>query len=252
MKLEKVIIIKGAVETLTGLHIGASKDTIEIGGVDSPIVRHPINRFPYIPGSSLKGKIRSLLEWDSGKISTSEPCSCAKPDCEICKIFGVGGNKTNGKILPTRAIFRDAFVEGVDGCPSQNAAEKCPFPLRPDENRKGVEDCEYNPLCSYGILMKLRQERGLKYCELKTEVAIDRLKGTAAKSGPRIQERVPAGIKFVFEVSFRVFEGDNGLLETLKRGFSLLEQDALGGSGSRGYGKVKLLLTNATFCDKRG
>ncbi|MGB9716725.1 MAG: type III-A CRISPR-associated RAMP protein Csm3, partial [Thermodesulfovibrionales bacterium] len=56
------VLIKGILECLTGIHIGASKENMEIGAIDSPVVRNPVTREPYIPGSSLKGKLRSLLE----------------------------------------------------------------------------------------------------------------------------------------------------------------------------------------------
>ena len=66
MKLYKKLIIRGTLKCLTGLHIGASKETAEIGGVDLPVVRRKDNNEPFIPGSSLKGKIRCLLEQVTG------------------------------------------------------------------------------------------------------------------------------------------------------------------------------------------
>jgi CRISPR-associated protein Csm3 len=65
-KLNKKIRVKTKMEIITGLHIGDSKDNVEIGGIDNPIVRRTIDNVPYIPGSSLKGKIRSLLEQIAG------------------------------------------------------------------------------------------------------------------------------------------------------------------------------------------
>ena len=61
-KLTGKIIITGLIELKTGLHIGTSQETLEIGGMDNPVIRDPLTREPYIPGSSLKGKLRSLLE----------------------------------------------------------------------------------------------------------------------------------------------------------------------------------------------
>ena len=62
MQLKKIRKISGAIRLITGLHIGGNKDSIEIGGMDQPIIKHPLSKEPYIPGSSLKGKMRSLLE----------------------------------------------------------------------------------------------------------------------------------------------------------------------------------------------
>ena len=60
MKLVRIYTITGTIETVTGLHIGAGKDSIEIGGMDNPVIKHPHTGEHYIPGSSLKGKVRSL------------------------------------------------------------------------------------------------------------------------------------------------------------------------------------------------
>jgi CRISPR/Cas system CMR subunit Cmr6 (Cas7 group RAMP superfamily) len=61
-KLEGAIILK------SGLHIGSGNMEMHIGGTDSPVIKHPHTLEPYIPGSSLKGKIRSLLEMASGLV----------------------------------------------------------------------------------------------------------------------------------------------------------------------------------------
>ena len=92
--------IETTMELLSGLHIGDSKETTEIGGIDSPVVRRKDNREPYIPGSSIKGKIRCLLEQVRG-ISVVGDCE------EINKIFGIA-KKDN--TLSSRLIFRDAYM----------------------------------------------------------------------------------------------------------------------------------------------
>ena len=66
MKLIEKIKYTASLTCITGLHIGNSNETAEIGGVDIPVVRRKDNNQPYIPGSSLKGKIRSLLEQSKG------------------------------------------------------------------------------------------------------------------------------------------------------------------------------------------
>ncbi|HLC14929.1 MAG TPA: RAMP superfamily CRISPR-associated protein [Thermodesulfovibrionia bacterium] len=81
MKLERVRTITGKIQVLTGLHIGASNANIEIGGLDNPIIKDPLPRSnaPYIPGSSLKGKMRSLIEIKEGRIAPGgKPCNGVK------------------------------------------------------------------------------------------------------------------------------------------------------------------------------
>lgn len=214
LKLKDYKLVKGIIKCETGLRIGGSTNTIEIGGMDNPIIRNPMNDFPYIPGSSLKGKIRSLLEWEiPNKLNNDGSVhSCDEKECEICRIFGPGKSSDEPAMGPSRAIFRDAN-------------------LTPD-SKKALED--------------LRKKKGLIYVEEKTENVINRVKGKAEH--PRTQERVPAGTEFELEISYRVFEvdGDNGQTDEnnfnwLLHGLWLLTQDALGGSGSRGYGKISFL-----------
>ncbi|MGQ9634951.1 MAG: type III-A CRISPR-associated RAMP protein Csm3 [Bryobacteraceae bacterium] len=214
MQLVKICTITGTIETVTGLHIGAGKESIEIGGMDNPVIKHPHTGEPYIPGSSLKGKLRSLLEWALHKV---EPDGAVwgsdnrreLPDTdedEILRIFGTTHKSWNGG--PTRVSIRDCHL-----------TERC---------RKSIH------------------ERGLQFTEEKTEVVIDRIQGKAAGNiGPRKTERVPAGMEFDLEIQFRVIDNRDGgrrdmeCLNRLIEGLKLLERDALGGSGSRGYGKVR-------------
>ena len=65
LKLIGKLILEGEMTCETGLHVGAGKGSLEIGGSDNPVVKDAFGR-PYVPGSSLRGKIRSLLEQTSG------------------------------------------------------------------------------------------------------------------------------------------------------------------------------------------
>jgi CRISPR-associated protein Csm3 len=186
----------------TGMRIGGTKSDIEIGGMDNPIIRDPLSKYPYIPGSSLKGKIRSLLEWKEGKVSPNgAPHGCNDVNCLICKIFGphMTGGPQHG---PTRILVRDAMLT--------------------EASRKELEE-------------KLGDSQ---YAEVKQEVIIDRNSGKAAGAGPRPMERVPAGIVFEVNITLRVFNTDNKaeMIAFIEKGLQLLSDDALGGSGSRGYG----------------
>jgi CRISPR-associated protein Csm3 len=206
--------LTSTMEVLTGLHIGAGQDTIEIGGIDNPVIKHPITGHPYVPGSSIKGKLRFLLEWAFGTIRAdghpwgfNENQDSLRPEDPVLRIFGTPAKREAWSGGPTRLIVRDAALDEA-------------------WRKKAI---------AHGALT-----------EEKTEVVIDRVAGKAHEVGPRRTERVPAGAAFGVEAVFRLFdwEGDGGArdhecLNWLLQGFDLLEQDALGGSGSRGYGRVK-------------
>ena len=55
------IVIKCRMKVLTGMHIGGSSTFSAIGAVDSPVIRDSLTGEPMLPGSSLKGKMRTLL-----------------------------------------------------------------------------------------------------------------------------------------------------------------------------------------------
>jgi len=203
-KFEGNIIIKGKIELLTGMHIGGSEDKLEIGGVDSPVIRNPQNRLPYIPGSSLKGKMRSLLEYSLGVVGENGDVS---NDEKIVRIFGIGANDKK-EIGLTRLIVRDANPD--------------------DETIK--------------IWKKIDSE--LLYTEYKPENTINRF---TAAANPRFIERVVKGSSFEFEMVYGVYQMDendtdentNDDLKNLLESLRLLEHSFVGGSGSRGYGKIK-------------
>lgn len=205
-KLTGLIIVK------TGLHIGAGNDKVEIGGMDNPIIRNPLTREPYIPGSSLKGKMRALLEWHFNKVAQNggKPCSCGKPDCKICRVFGSANSKKNNedaqKRGPTRLIVRDAVLHEED-------AEKF--------------------------------RNGKPIIEEKSENSLNRI---TAAANPRPIERVVPGIRFRFELVYRIIaddDKDNGKIDkdyfekVVCKGLQLLENDYLGGGGSRGNGRIE-------------
>lgn len=216
MKLLGIKSLTGRIILQSGLHIGSGDSEMRIGGTDNPVVKHPYTLEPYIPGSSVKGKVRSLLELKSGLIgrrNNGEGAPLGLKDLQalngnerleclsILKLFGISGADTDEKaeVGPSRASFADCML---------------------DENWKKQEF-----MSSQG------------FTEIKSENAIDRIKGTALN--PRFSERVPAGTEFCFTIGIKVFEGDEGLEEVLLQGLKLLEMDALGGSGSRGYGRIR-------------
>lgn len=206
--------ITGKIRVKTGLHIGAGNEKVEIGGMDNPIIRNPLTREPYIPGSSIKGKMRSLMEWKLGKILDfkGDPCKCGKADCKICRVFGSANNSKNENTGedsrgPTRLIVRDAVL-------TKEWADKF--------------------------------REGKPIVEEKSENSLNRI---TAVANPRPIERVVPGIEFDFELTYRVIDtnGDNGKTDkdnfdsVVKEGLKLLQNDYLGGGGTRGNGEIEFV-----------
>lgn len=205
-RLQALRRIAGHLEVLTGLRIGGANEQMEISGIDMPIIRNPLTREPYIPGSSLKGKMRSLVEWYEGCISADGGVFRDDPNHPICKVFGVSpeaNRPASAYTGPTRLVVRDACL-----CEKDSA----------------------------------RFRNGEPIVEVKTENTINRLKGAAEH--PRSLERVIPGACFYVELIFRVLHPeDEGLFDSIVlKALALVESDCLGGCGSRGCGKVKFHL----------
>jgi CRISPR-associated protein Csm3 len=202
------VFVVGKIRLLSGLHVGAGAAGISIGGAQSPVVRQPVGDDPYIPGSSLKGRLRFLLDWAFERVGKAAAGEAADPSDPVLRIFGAPTGDGAWSGGPTRLIVRDATLD-----PAWRARAMA---------------------------------RGWPLTEEKSEVAIDRLAGRSHdRSPPRQIERVSAGALFDAEFVFRVYDtGDGGArdaqcLNWLLAGLSLLEQDALGGAGSRGYGRIR-------------
>jgi CRISPR-associated protein Csm3 len=214
-QLTAITTITATLELQTGLRIGAGDSEMHIGGVDNTVIKHPHTQSPYIPGSSLKGKIRSLLEWKSGAVQEgplgARDYSKAANKAEVKRIlqlFGIGG----GDAKDDEALVKE---------------------LGP--TRVSFWDCSLNADWE----QRIRDDNQM-LTEVKSENRINRIAGTAEH--PRNTERVPAGAKFDFRLSIKQLDGDSDdLLQTVLAGLRLLELDSLGGSGSRGYGKIKFI-----------
>lgn len=187
------ILISGSIETVTGLHIGTGGDFAAIGAADSPVIRDAVSSLPIIPGSSLKGKLRTLL---AKKLNTKTAGNYDQDNEQIIRLFG--GMKKSG-----RAVFSDMFIENMD-----------------ELKNYGI----YNPT------------------EIKFENNINRL---TAVANPRQIERVIRKCRFGFKLIYNVEgidEKNDEIITDIKNlcdGMKLLQYDYLGGSGSRGYGKIK-------------
>ena len=198
-QLVKKIKINTSITLITGLHIGGNSENVEIGGIDNPVIKLASKgEVPYIPGSSLKGKMRCLLEQAAG-------ASKVGLDEKVNNLFGITESKANNTSnQPSKIIVRDAMLS--------------------DDSKKMLLDCD---------------NLDIPYTENKFENTIDRVKGIAQH--PRQTERVPAGAEFCAEFIINIWDDDNEqeMIALFKKGIRLLENDYLGGSGSRGYGQIK-------------
>lgn len=211
VKLLGRVIIQGEIETKTGLHIGGSPGALAIGNVDLPVIRNARTNQPYIPGSSLKGKMRSLSE----------------------KVTGAPQNRPIGRdvnihVAETAQEYREFWVNPVFGVPGEIKFEVT------GPNRLLVRDV---PLTEKSHNELLSAKTDLPFTEVKWEAAIDRVTSAAT---PRQIERVPAGAVFgPMELVFNIFlKEDVALFGNVLTALQLVEDDYIGGHGSRGSGKV--------------
>lgn len=210
-KFVGTFILRGLITCETGLHIGGSKTRLEIGGVDNPVLRDPVNEYPFIAGSSLKGKMRSLLSFLHGEASLDLEKHDIKKQL-MPNIFGSPADESSP--FPTRLIVRDAY-------PTNETIE-----------------------------MWENLDSDLLFTEHKAENTVNRL---TAKANPRFMERVVRGSEFEFELVFMMYsdhgqyyEGDkekqytkdSDYLPHLFEALRMVEANYIGGSGTRGYGKV--------------
>lgn len=221
LKLIGKLILEGVMHCETGLHVGAGKGSLEIGGSDNPVVKDAFGR-PYVPGSSLRGKLRSLLEQSSGLAVPSELVYLSRrkgqevrihqsdrPDDEICLLFG----RNPGRMERVQG----ETLETTQATPA----------------RLAVFDA---PLDPESITAQMREALDDELTEVKSENAIDRI---TSQANPRTLERVPAGARFKVRLVMDVLcDEDAPLFARVLEGLRLLEDDSLGGGGSRGSGRV--------------
>ena len=167
------IKISGTIEVVTGLHIGGGGESSMIGAIDSPVVRDLQTKLPIIPGSSIKGKMRSLLAKHFGLKMKQE--SHNQDDERVLRLFG---SSEKGNIQRARLQISDAFF-----------------------SEKTKEHFAQNDIA---------------YTETKFENTINRL---TAVANPR-------------------------QIENIEKAIHLLENDYLGGGGTRGNGRIQFKDTN--------
>jgi CRISPR-associated protein Csm3 len=250
------VILTGTIKAVTGMHIGGSPGALAIGNVDLPVIRDAVTGRPYIPGSSLKGKMRSLSEKMTaapqnkriGKDVTIHVAGGDKRDYQgehrdeeykrtgkeqyarywVNPVFGVPGEVEFEIPAPNRLIVRDVPMLSL---PKEGALQGVAWPKRGSAEH----------------LLTLKTD--LPYTEVKWEAAIDRVTSAAV---PRQIERVPAGTLFSpMEIVFNIYlREDAELFGHVLTALQLVQDDYLGGQGSRGSGKIEF--TDLTLTCKAG
>ncbi len=233
-----ILKLTGEIELLSGLHIGGGDDTMKIGGIDNGVIKDINSDKPYIPGSSLKGKMRSLLEWDIGVVNL-----------ERNKENEYGQPLTSSHIWQkdkNNNFIKDKFVDTAFADTELLKKAQTLLKLFVDKDgehgitRISVGDCQIT-----NEIKKKEKAGEMKLSEAKYENVINRQSGTAEH--PRQIERVPAGVKFDFDIRVKILPEEDKeddkkeFKDMIERGLELIENDYLGGSGSRGYGRVRFI-----------
>ncbi|MHA1204191.1 MAG: type III-A CRISPR-associated RAMP protein Csm3 [Candidatus Heimdallarchaeaceae archaeon] len=209
-QLKENILVEGIIEVTTGLHIGGNKDTLQIGGVDAPLIKDDRTGKPIIPGSSLKGKMRSSLEYLLGACDQDEDNSnvlyvhasqkeCDKDKCPICVIFG---SSKNEKTFKTRLIVRDSIA-----------------------------------LDEESINTEVKTENVLTRSNLKAN----------PRTIERVPAGTIFPLELIYSIYDK--NDDRELFPKVFESLTLIEHSYLGGQGSRGYGKVKFYIKKITSFD---
>ncbi len=219
-QLRIYVEIPVVVEVRTGLFIGGLESDV----ADNPIIKDKYG-YPYIPGSSIKGRIRSILELLNGNIDPSG--GPRNPE----KALNLSNNPSPDEL---RKVYEDVLARVFGYSPKNNRFF--------GPTRIYIEDF---------VLEDKEGKSPLDFMELKPENQIDRYTGQARN--PRIVERIIPGSRFrgrIKIIAFDVKEGDKLIkdakselkeaLELALVGLKRLERLGLGGKISRGYGQIKI------------
>jgi len=207
MKWTQIKRLRFKLNFVEGGRVGGGGGELEIGGaVDANLaaLRSPGTQEFYIPGSSLKGKLRSSLEKAMDRCPDGKPCGCGRRDCGVCVIFGAH-LRLGAESAPSRIVVRD-----------------CPLS---QQSRTAFQEAV---------------KAGRPTREEKTEKTIDRRGGQALN--PRTGERFLPGTVFDGEILIHIYEGDDAerLVKLVRQAMGLVQEgSSIGASGSRGYGKVR-------------
>lgn len=247
-------ILCGEIECLTGLHIGGSNNSIEIGGSDNVIIRDAINNLPYIPGSSLKGKLRNLLELNDKETYKNVEQNGGIPSNVgiISEVFGKSSDKSEYNINKNEGEVSDKIkeleerIKKLENGLIEKEESSDETNIAKSNSQRLVKLIVRDSFPTKETIEKWNQKFDIiDGSELKYENTINRLTGN---SNPRNLERVPQESVFKFEIIFGIYNDEDNeeyakeVYNLLLKGFKLLEDNYLGGSGSRGSGRIKIRL----------
>lgn len=198
--LEGIYVLNIKLELLSGLYIGGNDSGFDIGGADSDVIRNPLTNEPYIPGSSLKGKLKSLLKYHIKEVDRKEKDIIFK-DSNITNIFKP---VDEGKVKITRAIFRDLTLI--------------------KESKEELQN-----ILGIGCFTEIKAENKVNPISGKSDSPrfIERVPAGAMFEGEIVLNVFDGDNKEI-------------MMENIKKSLKLLEMNYLGGNGTRGYGRVKV------------
>ncbi|GIV35225.1 MAG: type III-A CRISPR-associated RAMP protein Csm3 [Chitinophagales bacterium] len=203
-RLIEKIEISGSIILKTGLHIGGTNSSMSIGGIDKSVIRNPINNQPYIPGSSLKGKMRSLFEIAIGEIKYDQNAKIVKnAPADSGPSADLFGNPSGDNQKPSRLIVRDGYLINHE---------------------------------------EILQKTDMPYTEGKTEVVIDRITSAAnPRQMERVPAGAKFSLNLILNI-WENDGNREELIKNLFESLMLLKDDYLGGNGSRGYGQIGFMI----------
>jgi CRISPR-associated protein Csm3 len=199
--------ITGTITLLSGLRIGGSDDLLQIGGADLTCIRNPVTHAPYLPGSSIKGKMRSELESLLGQFGgprKNEPCRCG--GCIVCAVFGMHKPREH-KLGPSRIIVRDAQL--IEGGQIENKSSTA-IDRATGTALRGALRSEQRVVPGTTFSLKI----GIQIWDLDEKAEHKNLKGTS-------------------------YSGEQALIAFVFDGLKLVERTGLGSGVSKGSGELQ-------------
>lgn len=191
------ILIKGVIKVKTGLHIGGDDTFSAIGAIDSPVIRDPLTRDPIIPGSSLKGKMRSLLAREKGSIPAPGVKGLERDCPEIKRLFGSSSptsNATGDGIQMSHLQFSDCFLRNKRELPAvfetkfENSIDRLTAVANPRQIERVIRGAEFDFEMIYNVEDVTQVEEDFKNIRIAMELLEhDYLGGGGSRGSGRIE-----------------------------------------------------------------
>lgn len=215
-------VIRGTIDLLSGMRVGGSDDVLQIGGTDLTCIKDPVTGKPYVPGSSMKGKMRSALErhyecFSRDRKGNLQPCSCAHHECPVCRLFGPHMNP-NHDLGPTRIRVHDAPLTSDD----------FKIELKTESiNRRDTGAAEHpRTLERVAAGARFRLEFGVQEYDLDQDFPYKDADGKEVK-------------------------GRDALIAVVYHCIDLLEDGGIGAGTGKGYGQIKVTLDDTIYVKQR-